>query len=322
MNIIEDAKRALKIESEAITSLIERIDESFVKAVEKLYNCKGRIVVTGVGKSGIIAQKVAATLASTGTPAYFLHPTEAIHGSLGMIVQSDVVMIFSNSGETEEINQLLPAIKRRGAEIIALTGNMRSTLATNSDVVLDTSVKEEACPLGLAPTASTTAALAMGDALAVALLKKRDFKEEDFAMLHPGGSLGRRLILRVKDIMHKGNEIPMVKTNASLKDVLFEMTSKRLGVTTVVDRADKLVGIITDGDLRRLIEGHQNKNIWVLRAIDFMTKNPKTIDGDALAMSALQKMEEYAITSLVIVNEENRLEGIVHLHDILKAEIV
>lgn len=320
--MLEEAKRVLRIEAEAIFSLIDKIDTSFLEAVKLLYKCKGRVVITGMGKSGIIGEKIAGTLASTGTLALFIHPAEGMHGDLGMISKKDVVVAISNSGETEEINLLLPSIKRLGIKLIAMTGNPNSTLAQNSDVILNVGVKEEACPLGLVPTASTTATLAMGDALAIALLKEKGFKKEDFALLHPGGTLGRKLLLKVEDLMHKEKEIPKVTKDTLIPEVLFEMTSKRLGVTTVVDENDKLIGIITDGDLRRLIEKRKDEDIWSLKAGEVMTKNPKTIPGSVLGVVAVTKMEEYAITSLVITNKQKKLVGIIHLHDLLKAGIV
>jgi len=321
-SVLEEAKKVLKIEAEAIFSLRDKIDTNFLEALKLLYKCKGRVVITGMGKSGIIGEKIAGTLASTGTLALFMHPAEGMHGDLGMISKKDVLIAISNSGETQEINLLLPSIKRLGIKLIAMTGNLNSTLAQNSDVVLDVGVKEEACPLGLVPTASTTATLAMGDALAITLLKEKGFKEEDFAMLHPGGTLGRKLLLRVEDIMHTGKEIPKVTQETLMRDALFEMTSKRLGVTTVVDDKDRLLGIITDGDLRRLIENRSDEDIWGLKAFEVMTKNPKTISGRALGATAVAKMEEYAITSLLITNKQKKLLGIIHLHDLLKAGIV
>ena len=318
-DIIKKAKEVLKIEAEAILNLIPKINESFCEAVNLMYECKGKIAVTGMGKSGIICKKIAATLASTGTPAFFLHPAEAIHGDLGMIVRGDLVLAISKSGETHEIIALIPAIKRLGVKLIALTGNLNSTLAKNADVVLDVSVKKEACPFGFAPTASTTAALAMGDALAMALLLKRGFKLEDVAIYHPGGALGKRL-LRVGDLMHTGGEIPVVSINTLLKDAIYVMSSKRLGMVCVVDENEELVGIITDGDLRRLIE----KDISLLeKEVRYsMTKNPKTISKDTLAAEAVQVMEKYSITSLIVINGAKRIEGVIHLHDLLKAKIV
>ena len=317
--VIEQAKRVLKIEAEAISALTERINESFVKAVDLIFFCKGKIVVTGVGKSGLIGQKIASTLASTGTPSFFMHPAEGIHGDLGMLSKNDVVIAISNSGESNEISQIIPVVKRMGLPLISMTGNPSSTLAKSGDAVLDISVKEEACPLGLAPTASTTATLAMGDALAVAVLDKRGFKKEDFALLHPGGSLGKSLLVRVSDLMHTGEAIPLVTENTVMKVALFEITSKRLGVTGVIDDEGFLEGAITDGDLRRAME----KGLDVLNknASEIMTRNPKKIGADALAAEALQKMEQHSITSLFVMDGE-KVAGIVHLHDLLKAGVV
>ncbi|MBU0700029.1 KpsF/GutQ family sugar-phosphate isomerase [bacterium] len=320
MDIIEQAKETLQIEAQAILNLIDRIDESFVRAVEVLYNCKGRIVVTGMGKSGIIGKKIASTLASTGSPALFLHSAEAAHGDLGMVTREDVIIALSNSGETKELTELISPIKRKGATIISLTGNPSSTLAKHSDIAINVFVEKEACPLGLAPTASTTATLAMGDAMAVSLLKKRGFKEQDFASLHPGGSLGKRLILTVKDVMHTGDQIPMVLPEIPIKHALFEITSKKLGITLVVNDSQQLMGIITDGDLRRLIERQQN--IWDIAAKDAMAKNPKTVKSSDLAVTAVAVMQQYSITTLAVTDEQNYVQGVIHLHDLLKAGIV
>jgi arabinose-5-phosphate isomerase len=320
--MIETAKQVLKVEAEAISALLDRIDEHFVQAVEMILACKGRLVITGMGKSGLICQKVAATMASTGTPALFLHPAEGIHGDLGMLMKGDVVMAVSNSGETEEITRILPVIKRMGLPLIAMTGNPVSTLVRAGDVFLDISVKEEACPLGLAPTASTTATLAMGDALAVTLLIRRGFKEEDFALFHPGGALGKRLLLRVEDIMHSGSAIPLVTQDMLLKEALFEITSKKLGITGVSNRQGMLVGVFSDGDLRRAIEkGLAPLNLPIR---EVMAVNPKRILRSNLAAKAMQKMEEFSITSLfVFETEESRTPvGIIHLHDLLKAGVV
>jgi arabinose-5-phosphate isomerase len=320
--IIETAKHVLKVEAEAVLALLDRIDARFVEAVEMILACKGRVVITGMGKSGLICQKVAATMASTGTPALFLHPAEGIHGDLGMLMKGDVVVAVSNSGETEEITRILPVIKRMGLPLIAMTGKPNSTLARAGDVLLDISVKEEACPLGLAPTASTTATVAMGDALAVALLIRRGFKEEDFALFHPGGALGKRLLLRVEDLMHAGDAIPLVAQDVPLKEALFEITSKKLGITGVLDGQGGLVGVFSDGDLRRSIE----KGLDALnRPIgEVMAVKPKRILRDNLAAKAMQKMEQYSITSLFVFEaEESRVPvGIIHLHDLLKAGVV
>lgn len=276
---------------------------------------------TGMGKSGIIARKIAATMASTGTPSFFLHPAEGVHGDLGMITKGDVVVAISNSGKTREVLEVIPVVKRLGLKLIAMTGNLESELAKRADVVLDISVEREACPLGLAPTASTTAALVMGDALAMALLKRKGFRKEDFAFVHPAGSLGKRLLLRVEDLMHVGGEIPIVKPETPMKDVVLEISTKRLGMTTVVDDEGRLIGVITDGDLRRLIE-RMGKAMFDAKAKDVMTKNPKTIRKDALAVKALGEMERYSITSLVVVDNKNKVEGVIHLHDLLKSGIV
>lgn len=317
--VIEKAKKVLTIEAEAVAALRDRIDGSFVRAVELIYTCKGKVVVTGVGKSGLIGQKIASTLASTGTPSFFMHPAEGVHGDLGMLSKGDLIIAISNSGESEEVSQILPVVKRLGLPLISMTGNRNSTLGKAGDVVIDISVKEEACPLGLAPTASTTATLAMGDALAIAVLDKRGFEKEDFALLHPGGSLGKSLILRVHDIMHSGNAIPLVNEKTLMKEALFEITSKRLGITGVTDNRGVLVGAITDGDLRRVME--KGADILSKMALDIMTKEPKKIESDALAAEALQKMEKHSITSLFVVDGE-RVSGIIHLHDLLKAGVV
>ncbi len=321
LDIVERAKEVLKIEAKGINLLAERLNDSFLHAIELLYACRGKVVVTGMGKSGIVCRKIAATLASTGTPAFFLHAGEGIHGDLGMVMGGDVIIAVSNSGETEEILKLLPHIKLNGLKMIVMTGKMESTLAKAGDVVLDVGVREEACPLGLAPTASTTAALAMGDALAVVLLEKKEFKEQDFARRHPGGILGRKLLLRVDDLMKKGDEIPLVKENTPLNEALFEITSKRLGFTGVVDSDGRLVGVITDGDLRRGLQ--KNRDIFDLQAADLMTRNPKTVPAEMLAAEALHVMEQFPITSLFIQDEMSKSPlGVIHLHDIIKAGIV
>jgi len=318
---VELAKRVLKIEAEAIQRLVDRIDEHFERAVELIYRCKGKVVVMGVGKSGIIARKISATLASTGTPAFFIHPVEGMHGDLGMLSREDIVIILSNSGETEEISRILPLLQRFGSRLIAITGNNTSVLARAGDVVLDVSVKEEACPFGVVPTASTTAAMALGDALAIALLERRGFREEDFATLHPGGSLGKRW-LKVGELMHTGEAFPMVGEDTPMRDAIFEITSKRLGVTGVVDSDGSLVGVITDGDLRRALEKYGD--LLNRKASEVMTRNPKRIEKDSLAAKAIQKMEEYSITSLFVFEsgEKKTPVGIIHLHDLLKAGVV
>lgn len=316
----EIARNVLEIESRAILDLKDRLDERFDRAVELLFGCAGRVVLTGMGKSGIIAQKVSATLASTGTPSIFLHPTEAIHGDLGRIVKGDVLVVLSSSGDTEEILVLLPLVKRLGAPVVALTGQPRSALAAAADVNLDVSIRQEACPLGLAPTASTTAALAMGDALAMALLDRRGFTAEDFAVLHPGGRLGRKLV-RVEDLMHTGDQIPRIEQRAPMKDVLFEMTRKRFGMTTVVDADGRLAGVISDGDLRRQLERH-GYSLFDKSAAECMTASPVVIGRRELATRALDVMETHKITSLVVLDDAGGVSGVVHLHDLWKTEMV
>jgi len=319
--LIARGRQVLKIEAQAISGLIDKLGPGFYEAVMLLYQCQGKVVVTGLGKSGLICQKIAATLASTGTPAIFLHPVEGFHGDLGVLSRNDVMIALSNSGETEEVNRLLPIVKRMGVPLIVFTGKSGSTLARFGDVVLDTSVKEEACPMNLVPTASTTAALAVGDALAVTLLEKRGFKEEDFAMLHPGGALGRRLLYRVEDLMHTGGAVPLVSQGILIKEAIFEMTSKRFGVTGVLDDSGNLIGVITDGDLRRGLE--MGGDLFSSRIEKIMTRNPKTIFRDNLAAKALQRLEQFSITSLFVVQKEDekKVEGIIHIHDLLKAGI-
>jgi arabinose-5-phosphate isomerase len=314
--IIEKGKEVIRIEAESVANLIERIGKDFAESVEVIYKSKGRVILTGMGKSGLIARKIVATMNSTGTAAIYLHPTDALHGDLGMVRKEDVVIIISKSGTTDELARLFPMFKRLGVKIIAMSGKSDSDLAVESDIFLNISVKEEACPHDLAPTSSTTATLAMGDALAVALLEKRNFTVEDFAFLHPGGSLGKRLSLKIKEIMISGDGVPIVKENAELKDVIFEMTSKRLGTTSVVDAEGKLKGVITDGDLRRLLE--RTMDINGLTAKDVMSKNPKVLQAEYLASFALQQMENYNITTLIIIDEKNNPAGIVHLHDLIK----
>jgi arabinose-5-phosphate isomerase len=301
--------------------MAERIDGSFEQAIDLILGSTGRVIVSGMGKSGLVGQKIASTMASTGTPAFFLHPAEGIHGDLGMIMKGDVVIAISNSGETEEILRILPSIKRLGAHLVSMSGNPSSNLARSSDVFLDVSVAEEACPLGLAPTASTTAALAMGDALAVALLVKRGFKAEDFAIFHPGGSLGKKLILRVEDLMHSGESVPLVQEETLMKEALFVITAKGLGVTGVCDSSGALKGVITDGDLRRSLE--KGFDILNQRASEIMKYGPLRIKRSELAAAALQIMEQRAITSLfVFENDQSPAPcGVIHLHDILKAGI-
>ena len=322
MTILEHAKEIFRKEANAILALIDRINENFIRAVTILQSCTGKVIVTGIGKSGIISQKIASTLSCSGTPAFFLHPAEGIHGDIGMVSKEDVVIAVSNSGETDELLKILPVIKRLGIKLIVLTGNPDSVLSKSGDVVIDISVPEEACPLGLIPTASTTAAMAMGDALALALLERRGFREEDFALLHPGGALGRKLLLRVEDLMHTKDALPLVAEDDPMKAVLIEMTSKRLGLAGVVNTQGELTGIITDGDLRRGLE--RDGSLLSRMAQEVMTVNPKTVEKSALAQQALQKMEQYAITALFVVPAAGRKkpEGVIHLHDILKAGIV
>lgn len=316
----ELARKVLEIESAAILDLLPRIGPSFDAAVELLLGCAGRVVVMGVGKSGLVGQKVSATLASTGTPSLFLHPAEAIHGDLGRIVKGDVALAISYSGETDELLALLPSLKRLGVALVSASGNPVSTLAAASDVHLDVSIREEACPLGLAPTASTTAALAMGDALAMALLERRGFTVEDFADLHPGGRLGRKL-LRVEDLMRRGEAVPRVKEDTPMREVLFEMTRKRLGMTTVEDGDGRLAGMISDGDLRRQMERY-GYTLLDHRAGDCMTRQPVSIGRRELATRALDVMEERKITSLLVVDADGRTQGVLHLHDLWKTEMI
>lgn len=317
-DLLQRAAAVLRNESNGILALIERLDENFVRAVELLRDCNGKVVVTGVGKSGHICAKIAATLASTGTPAFFVHSGEALHGDLGMVMKGDVIVAVSNSGETDEILKLLPHFNAHELKLIVITGNPESTLARAGTAVLNVRVKEEACPLGLAPTTSTTAALAMGDALAVALLEEKGFQETDFAMRHPGGILGRRLFLRVADLMYRGEQLPLVGEDTPIKEALFEITSKRLGVTGVTDAQGKLVGAITDGDLRRALE--KRGQILDLKAKEIMTRNPKTIPAETLATEAVAFMERFPITSLfVLENGSGKPLGVIHLHDLVKA---
>lgn len=315
-----DGRRVLEIEARAVQALIDRLDSKFAKAVDVLAQCKGKVVVSGMGKSGLIGQKIAATLASTGTSSFFLHPAEGVHGDLGMLARRDALIAISNSGETQELLQLLPYVERMGIPIVSLTGRMGSTLAKNSDVALDVSVAEEACPMGLAPTASTTATLALGDALAVALLQKRGFKEEDFAQFHPGGTLGRRLLVRVKDLMHAGSDLPQVAESVPGTAAMLEMTAKKLGMTTVVDQRGRLSGIITDGDLRRFIQ--RGGDFVKATAGELASRNPKTIRAEDLAAKAVELMERYSITTLVVTDSNDAILGVIHLHDLLKHGIV
>lgn len=314
------AMQVIEIEAQMISNLSNRIDENFVKACKYLHACEGRIIVIGVGKSGHISKKIAATLASTGSPAFFIHPSEAKHGDIGMITRKDAILALSNSGESEELVSILPFLKRLDVPLIALTGKPKSTLAKMATVHLDVSVEKEACPLGLAPTSSTTAALVMGDAIAMALLEMRGFTENDFAMSHPGGALGRRLLLLVNEIMHKHDDVPVVTANASLKEALMEMTQKKLGMTTIVNESGELAGIFTDGDLRRALDNHTD--IHKIKVMEVMSKSPKTIRSNTLAVEALNLMESFKITSLVAIDEACKPVGIIHIHDILRAGVV
>jgi arabinose-5-phosphate isomerase len=317
---LETARRVLKIEAQAIEDVLARLDASYEKAVELLFACKGRVVVTGMGKSGLIGRKISATLSSTGTPSFFLHAAEALHGDLGMLARGDAMLAVSYGGETEEIVRLLEALKRLEMPLVTLTGNTKSTLAEASDVVLDVSVREEACSMNLAPTASTTVAMAVGDAVAISLLERRDFRPDDFAALHPGGRLGKKL-LRVEHLMHAGAALPRVSTTAPMTDVFHEMSAKKLGMTTVTEADGRLAGILTDGDLRRLMEKHRGA-VLEMRAGDGMTKNPQTIGPHVLASEALNLMEKRKITSVVVVDEAKGVLGVVHLHDLWTLELI
>ena len=314
----EKGKEVIRIEAAAVAALEERLGPDFERALDIIFNARGRIIVSGMGKSGIVAKKIAATLSSTGTPAIFLHPVEGIHGDLGVVQRNDVFIAISKSGNTDELYQLVPLFKRMGIPILTLTGNPNSPLAKRSDVMLDVSVKEEACPYDLIPTASTTATVAMGDALAIALLHRKNFSPEDFALLHPGGALGRRLLLTVDDLMLIDDEVPIVEEDASMEKTILEMTAKR-GVTSVVNTKGQLVGIFVYGDLGRLLE--RTKDIFNKRVREVMIDDPKTITRGKLAAEALQMMEEYGITSLIVVDEGRRPIGIVHLHDIMRAGV-
>ena len=309
----------MEIEAKALAELLHRLDQRFVQAVDTLFACRGRVVVTGMGKSGLIGQKISATFSSTGTPSFFLHPAEALHGDLGSLVRNDVLVALSYSGETEELLRLLDAVKRLAIPLIALSGNPCSTLGQASDVVIDVGIREEACPLGLAPTASTTAMLAMGDALAMALLEKRGFNQEDYAALHPGGGLGVKL-RRVENVMHTGTQVPRVEPHTQMPDVIYEMSKKGLGLAAVVEDGDRLVGFISDGDLRRFIEREGNRALS-LSAADCMTRTPATIGARELATRALNLMEARKITSLMVVDAAGKLEGVVHIHDLWTTEL-
>ncbi|MCP4632306.1 MAG: KpsF/GutQ family sugar-phosphate isomerase [candidate division Zixibacteria bacterium] len=317
--LINTAREVIRRESEAIASLIDKIGESFEEAVNIILKCNGRVIVTGMGKSGLIGKKIAATFNSTGTPSFFLHPAEGLHGDIGLVTRDDVVLALSKSGGTEELAQLLRVFKRLGVPIISITGNINSSLAQKSDVILDASVDNEASSNNLIPTSSATAAMVMGDAIAVVLLESKNFSNDDFALLHPGGEIGRRL-LKVEDLMQTGDNIPIVEESTPISDAIIEITSKRLGFTTVVDKNRRFVGIYTDGDLRRTIEKKLDVNSTQVGKV--MTSNPKTIQRHEIAEKAIHIMESHNITSLVIIEEEFRLEGVIHLHDLLRAQVV
>ena len=314
------ARQVLAIEAEAIQNLSARLGSSFIDALALLLNCKGRVVVSGMGKSGHIARKIASTMASTGTPAYFVHPAEASHGDIGMITRDDVLIALSNSGESEELLTIVPLLKRQGAHLIAITGNSSSALAREADVHLDAQVEKEACPLNLAPTASTTAALALGDALAVALLDAKGFGADDFARSHPGGALGRRLLTHVRDVMRTGAEVPSVQSGAGFSEALLEMSKKRMGMTAVLDAEGRVSGVFTDGDLRRTLA--QIADIKSARIDDIMTRSPRTIGPDKLAAEAVQIMEERKVNQLLVVTEEGALVGALNMHDLFRAKVI
>ncbi len=318
--ILNNGREVIKKEAEAIGELADRLNENFVKAVELLLECKGRVIVTGMGKSGLVGKKVAATFTSTGIAAFFLHPAEGVHGDLGLVRAEDLIIAISKSGATEELYQILPPLKRIGARIILLTGQPDSPLSAKCDIVLDCSVKSEACPNNLVPTSSATAALVMGDALAIACLKERDFSPEDFAYLHPGGLLGRRLLMKVEELMHTNSMIPIVRPETALRETILEITEKRLGTALIVDNENRLIGIFTDGDLRRLAE--KDEQFFKRQTGEVMIKNPKTIRPGAILDEALAMMEKYSIMVLPVVDKEKRPVGIIHLHDILKSKLV
>jgi len=320
--ILSVAQRVFQIESEAVSFVGQRLNDQFENAVETILQCKGRLIVSGMGKSGLISQKIASTMASTGTPSHFVHPGEAIHGDLGMITKDDVVLIVSNSGETMELIQILPALQRKGVPIVGLIGRQHSTLSERATIYLDTSVEKEACTLDLAPTASTTATLAMGDALAVSLLELRGFNKEDFAELHPGGMLGKRLLLTLDQLTHTGDDIPFVNSTASVKEALFVISEKGLGVTGVLNSDQEMIGIITDGDIRRGLENRGN-DLFDQTAELIMSENPKWVTSDTLAISALELMEKHSITSLFVYTDSSlkKPDGLVHIHDILKTGV-
>jgi len=314
------ARAVISTEAAAVSNLASRIDESFVAACELIIACRGRIVVLGMGKSGHIAGKIAATLASTGTPAFFVHPGEASHGDLGMITHDDVVLLLSNSGETDEVKQILPILKRLGIGLIAMTGKPGSTLANHADIHLNVAIETEACPLGLAPTSSTTAALVMGDALAVSLLESRGFTAEDFARSHPAGQLGKRLLVHVQDVMHSGDQMPVVGQQASVSETIVEMTNKRLGMVAITDTEMRVLGVFTDGDLRRIMA--QTLDLHTTSIGDVMTTNGKTINAQALAAEAVKMLQQYKIQGLLVVDDDTRLQGLLNFNDLLQAGVV
>jgi len=318
--LIDSARRTIRLENEAIACLEQRIDQSFIKACHLILDCPGRVVVVGMGKSGHIARKIAATLASTGTPAFFVHPAEASHGDMGMITENDVVLALSNSGTTNEIITLLPLIKRRGIKLISMTGNPDSVLAQSATINLDASVEKEACPLNLAPTSSTTVSLVLGDALALALLEARGFTPEDFAFSHPGGALGRRLLLKVEHVMHSGQELPAVECGVAMREALFEMTKKGLGMTLILDKDGGLAGIFTDGDLRRALD--QDIDVRNATIDQLMTRGGKTATQDMLAAEALKIMQDYKINSLPVIDQQQKAVGALNMHDLLRAGVM
>ncbi len=320
-SVLEAIKRAIEIEAESIKELEKRVDNRFLRAVELIDGCKGRVIFSGMGKSGLVGKKISSTFSSIGIASMFVHPAEAAHGDLGMIRREDVAVLLSNSGATREVLFLLPILKRFNIPIISIVGNLNSELARRSDVVLDASVEREATSLSLVPTSSTTAALVIGDALAAGLIVKRNFKEDDFALFHPGGAIGKKLLVRVGDLMHTGDEVPVVYEDSDFNSLVYEISSKRLGMTTVVDSKNRLVGVITDGDLRRAIEKYSSE-LFKIKAKDIMSRNPKTIDEFSLAAKAASIMEKYSITSLVVVEDEAAIVGVIHLHDILKAGVL
>jgi arabinose-5-phosphate isomerase len=320
-DLVRSGENVFAIEARALQALRPTLDGAFAAACRTMLACRGRVVTIGMGKSGHIARKIAATMASTGTPAFYVHPGEASHGDLGMITDADVVLALSNSGETDEVLTIVPVLRRQGNRIVAMTGKPASTLARLADVHLDVSVTEEACPLGLAPTTSTTAALVMGDALAVAMLEARGFTAEDFARSHPAGSLGRRLLLHIADVMHGGEAVPKVPAAASISEALVEMSRKRLGMTAIVDASDVLLGVFTDGDLRRALDNH-SFDLRTTPVVDAMTRSPKTIGADRLAVEAAQLMESHQINALIVVDAGNRVVGALNIHDLLRARVV